>query len=114
MAVLVAGTDTPAGRAAYHYGIEEARRRGEDLIVFVLEGEHVPSPDLGDLRETVERPDERDLSPAGALVDRAEGEDVSALVIGVRHRSAVAKLFLGSSAQQIILEANKPVLCVKA
>lgn len=114
MAVLVAGTDTPAGRAAYRYGIEEARRRGEDLIVFVMEGEHSPSPDLGDVTESVEHPDERTQSPTGDLIDRAEGDDVSALVIGVRHRSAVAKLFLGSSAQQIILEANKPVLCVKA
>ncbi len=114
MAVLVAGTDTPAGQAAYRFGIEEARRRGEDLIVFVMEGEHSPSPDLGAVKESVEFPDERTQSPTGDLIDRAEGEDVSALVIGVRHRSAVAKLFLGSAAQQIILEANKPVLCVKA
>ncbi|WP_122942366.1 universal stress protein [Brachybacterium sp. EE-P12] len=114
MSVLVAGTDTPEGKAAYRYGIEEARRRGEDLVVFLLEGRHAASPDLGEVRETVEHPDERSHSPAGDLIDRAEGEDVSALVIGVRHRTAVAKLFLGSSAQQIILEANKPVICVKA
>lgn len=114
MAVLVAGTDTPAGNAAYRYGIEEARRRGEDLIVFVMAGVHSPSTELGGVAETVEFPDERTQSPTGDLIDRAEGEDVSALVIGVRHRSAVAKLFLGSSAQQIILEANKPVLCVKS
>ncbi|MDN5599319.1 MAG: universal stress protein [Brachybacterium sp.] len=114
MSVLVAGTDTPAGHAAYRYGIEEARRRGEDLIVFVMAGAHSPSTELEDVVETVEFPDERTQSPTGDLIDRAEGEDVSALVIGVRHRSAVAKLFLGSSAQQIILEANKPVLCVKS
>ncbi|ATG54271.1 universal stress protein UspA [Brachybacterium ginsengisoli] len=114
MSVLVAGTDTPAGQAAYLYGIEEARRRGEDLVVFLMEGSHTPSPELGEVTETVEHPDERNQSPTGDLIDRAERDDISALVIGVRHRSAVAKLFLGSSAQQIILEANKPVLCVKA
>ncbi|AXK45665.1 universal stress protein [Brachybacterium saurashtrense] len=114
MSVLVAGTDTPAGRAAYRFAIEEARRRGEDLIVFALDGTHLPSEELGDVAETVEFPDERSQSHTGDLIDRAEGEDVSVLVIGVRHRSAVAKLFLGSSAQEIILEANKPVLCVKA
>jgi hypothetical protein len=114
MSVLVAGTDTPAGQAAYRFGIEEARRRGEDLVVFLMSGTHTPSPELGEVAETVERPDERTQSPTGDLIDRAEGDDISAVVIGVRHRSAVAKLFLGSSAQQIILEANKPVLCVKA
>ena len=114
MSVLVAGTDSPSGQAAYRFGIEEARRRGEDVILFLMEGTHTPSPDLGEVTETVERPDERSQAPAGDLIDRAEQDDISAVVIGVRHRSAVAKLFLGSSAQQIILEANKPVICVKA
>ncbi|MFC7376405.1 universal stress protein [Brachybacterium sp. GCM10030267] len=113
MSVLVAGTATPAGRAAYRYGISEARRRGEDLVYFLMDGEHTPSPDLGEVVEQVERPDERGHSEAGDLIDRAEREDISAVVIGVRHRSAVAKLFLGSFAQQIILEANKPVICIK-
>ena len=49
MSVLVAGTDTPEGKAAYRYGIEEARRRGEDLVVFLLEGRHAASPDLGEI-----------------------------------------------------------------
>lgn len=114
MSVLVAGTDTPAGQAAYRYGIEEARRRGEDLVVFLMEGEHSPSPDLVDVSESIEHPDDRTHSPSGDLIDRAERDDISAVVIGVRHRTAVAKLFLGSSAQQIILEANKPVICIKS
>lgn len=113
MSVLVAGTPTREGQAAYRYAIEEARRRSEDLVVFLLEGEHTPSPELGEVAETVEHPDERSHDGAGDLIDRAEREDISAVVIGVRHRSAVAKLFLGSSAQQIILEANTPVICVK-
>ena len=114
MSVLVAGTATPAGQAAYRYAIEEARRRGEGIVYFQLEGEHTPSPELDGIPETVEHPDGRTHSPSGDLIDRAEQDDISALVIGVRHRTAVAKLFLGSSAQQIILEANKPVICVKA
>ena len=48
MSVLVAGTDTPAGQAAYRFGIEEARRRGEDLVVFLMSGTHTPSPELGE------------------------------------------------------------------
>jgi nucleotide-binding universal stress UspA family protein len=114
MSVLVAGTQTPAGRAAYLFAIGEARRRGEDLVYFLLDGEHTPSEELGDVAEVMEHPDERSQQPTGDLIDRTAQDDISALVIGVRHRSAVAKLFLGSSAQQIILEARKPVICVKA
>ncbi|WP_193103234.1 universal stress protein [Brachybacterium sp. FME24] len=114
MSVLVAGTETPAGHAAYLFAITEARRRGEGLVYFLLDGEHTPSESLGDISETIERPDDRTHSPAGDLIDRAERDDISAVVIGVRHRTAVAKLFLGSSAQQIILEANKPVICIKS
>lgn len=114
MTVLVAGTTTVEGAAAYRFGVEEAGRRGEDLIYFVLDGEHAPSDDLGDVVERVERPDERSQSPAGDLLDCAEREDVSAITVGVRHRTAVAKFILGSQAQQIILEASAPVICVKA
>lgn len=114
MTVLVAGTDSAEGVAAYRFGIQEAARRGEDLIYFVLDGEHSPSGDLGDVVERVERPDERSHSPAGDLLDCAEREGVSAITVGVRHRTAVSKLILGSQAQQIILEAKAPVICVKA
>lgn len=114
MTVLVAGTDTAEGHAAYRFGIEEARRRGEDLTYFVLEGEHEPSADLGDVTEHVAHPDERSQAPVGDLLDHSQGKDFSAIIIGVRHRSPVAKLILGSAAQQIILESSVPVICVKA
>ena len=39
-----------------------------------MSGAHTPSPDLGEVSETVERPDERSQSPTGDLIDRAEGE----------------------------------------
>ena len=114
MTVLVAGTATAEGAAAYRFGIQEATRRGEDLIYFVLDGEHTSSDDLGGVLERVERPDERSRSAAGDLLDCAEREGVSAIIVGVRRRTAVAKFILGSQAQQIILEASAPVVCVKA
>ena len=47
------------------------------------------------------------------LLDAAEQADASAIVIGVKHRSPVGKLLLGSAAQQVLLEANAPVIAVK-
>jgi len=42
-------------------------------------------------------------------------EEVSAdmIVIGLRRRSLVGKLFLGSTSQQIIIDADCPVVTVK-
>ena len=52
------------------------------------------------------------------LVDRllaiADEVDASVLVIGLRHRSAVGKLLMGSNAQRILLHSERPVLAVKA
>ena len=45
------------------------------------------------------------------IKDRPE---ISRLVVGVRKRSPVGKVVLGSIAQRLILEATVPVLSVKS
>jgi nucleotide-binding universal stress UspA family protein len=40
--------------------------------------------------------------------------DISVLVIGLRKRTAVGKLILGSVAQELLMTVSCPVLCVKA
>jgi nucleotide-binding universal stress UspA family protein len=39
---------------------------------------------------------------------------IELLVIGIRHRTPVGKLLLGSVSQQLLLECPKPVLAVKS
>lgn len=51
---------------------------------------------------------------AGALLKLVDQVDADLLVIGARRRSPVGKALMGSVAQTVILEANLPVLVVKA
>lgn len=112
MTVLVASTGTDEGRVAVEQAVVEAGRRGQDLIIFHLDHSAVPEPST-DVPVRVLRPDAKDRDPVGALLDAAQREEVSLVVIGVRRRSAVGKLLLGSQAQQILLEAGASVLAVK-
>lgn len=53
-------------------------------------------------------------SPADAVLLVARQEAADLIVIGIRRRSRVGKLLLGSNAQSILLRADCPVLAVKA
>lgn len=52
--------------------------------------------------------------PADAILFVAGQEDADMIVIGMRRRSRVGKLVLGSTAQQILLDSECDVLAVKA
>ncbi|MEO5981535.1 MAG: universal stress protein [Pedococcus sp.] len=54
------------------------------------------------------------LAPAEEILRVASAEDAALIVIGMRRRSPVGKLFLGSTSQQILLDAHCAVLAVKA
>ena len=47
------------------------------------------------------------------LLTAMERADADLLVIGIKHRSPVGKLLLGSVSQRVLLECPKPVLAVK-
>ena len=55
----------------------------------------------------------RGMEPAEDLLLLAEENTVEQIVIGIRKRSQVGKLLMGSVAQYVILNAKCPVLCVK-
>ena len=113
MAIILAYADTPAGRAARDFAVEETERRGEELIVFPVDGSAPDLQEIGCASAQLGGPAERSRDAVGDLVDLTMGEQITAVVVGVRRRSPVGKILLGSQAQQIILEAGCPVITVK-
>lgn len=91
--------------------IAEANRAGiSDAVEKALEA--VALPDLRwDVRVVAGGRDIADVSAALLRAVADLGPDL--LVIGARRRSPVGKAFLGSIAQNLILDAEMPVLVVK-
>lgn len=54
-----------------------------------------------------------DADPVSAIDDLAIPAEYALLVIGIRNRSAVGKLVMGSSAQRLLLDAALPILAIK-
>ena len=52
--------------------------------------------------------------PADVIVAQAEQQDARLIVIGLRRRSPVGKILLGSTAQAVLFNAPCPVLSVRA
>ena len=124
--VVVGYVPKPEGEAALATAIVEARLRGADLIVVnshsVRTGESEGELDMGEARATLEasgvvyevRQLARGFEAAEDLVSVAEANDAVLIVIGLRRRTPVGKLVLGSNAQRVLLDAHCPVLAVKA
>ena len=115
MTIISTGTSTPESAAAWRAALAEAALRGEDVVWFSLDG---TEPDEAEAREagvvaSVAHAQERGRDAVGDLLEHAERVGASRIVVGVKHRSPMSKLLLGSAAQQIVLEARVPVVCVK-
>ncbi|MCU1435126.1 MAG: hypothetical protein JWR71_1851 [Pseudarthrobacter sp.] len=124
MSVAVGYVATQEGRAALSAAIREAALRRTDLqILGPVPGQGSTDAEA-DIRNAI-----ADAAAAGVpaflregdgaeaadlMIDASYEEDVELVVIGVRRRSPVGKLFLGSTAQRVILEAGCPVTAVKA
>ena len=55
----------------------------------------------------------RGLSPGEDLLRFAEENGVDLIFVGVKRRSKVGKLLMGSTAQFVILNASVPVVCIR-
>ncbi|WP_183092840.1 universal stress protein [Nocardioides stalactiti] len=117
--VLIGYVPKPEGDAALLAGIEEARLRGARAVV-ALGGGGTES-DLGEVRDLLDHSGvdheiavlDPFLEVSDGLVALAEDLDADVIVIGLRRRSPVGKLILGSNAQRVMLDAPCPVLTVK-
>ena len=128
MTVLVGYVPTPLGEATLRAGVEEARRRAEPLVVLnmsrddvLVDAHRAKADDLARVERDVTELGvevhvvrvEEGSDPAEVIVREAHAREVSVIVIGLRHRTPVGKLIMGSAAQRILLEARCPVLAVK-
>ena len=132
MGTIVVGYVPKAeGRAALRRAAEEARLRNATLVVVNSHrgGREFDRDDAMDSEEQLEdvrrqlrdagvehevRQLVRGMDPADDLVNVANEVSAEFIVIGLRRRSPVGKLILGSNAQRILLDAPCPVLAVKA
>jgi nucleotide-binding universal stress UspA family protein len=126
MTILIGYVPTPVGEAALDAGLTEASARGDDVVIVnsPRRGATVDADLVDDDAALLARASEFGVT---ARVDHADhGPDLVAafealvrstgarlIVIGLRRRTPVGKLVLGSDAQRILLEASVPVLAVK-
>jgi nucleotide-binding universal stress UspA family protein len=129
MTVLVAYVPRPEGQAALDKGIEVARRRNERLVVVnASPGGSKEDPSLADVQD-YERVQQvlnesglntelkqfvRGKNAVEEIEGLVESLGASLLIIGLRKRSPVGKLIMGSVAQELLLSVSCPVLAVKA
>lgn len=131
MTIVVGFVPTKEGRAALSRAVEEARLRQSKLVVInsnrggrdydddtsqtaEAELQRVTDELRGDGLELEVRQLVRGNEPAEDLIAVAKDTDADLIVIGLRRRTPVGKLILGSNAQRILLDAPCAVLAVKA
>ena len=131
MAVVVGYVPTAEGLAALRHAAKECRLRSTRLVVinsrrggrsFDAEDAARYEKELAEIRAQLDaqglenevRQLVQGLEPAEDLIAVAEEVSADMIVIGLRRRSPVGKLILGSNAQRVLLDAPCPVLAVKA
>ncbi|WP_422115949.1 universal stress protein [Brachybacterium sp. UNK5269] len=124
--ILLAYVPSATSEAALEFAVEEARRRSASLLV--LASERAPDPrkarGVSDHRPLQERLAETGLEvelrtvpkrddPADDILDAVEHDDVDLVVLGIRKRTPIGKILLGSTSQRVAIECPVPVVLVK-
>lgn len=129
MTIVVGYVPKPEGRAALRRATAEAVLRREDLLVInaargdaYADSGFAPEEELTAVRAELDqsgvqaevRQLVRGADPADEIMEAADAAGAGLIVLGIRRRTPVGKLILGSTAQRVLLEADCPVLAVKA
>ncbi|WP_166139736.1 universal stress protein [Nocardioides ochotonae] len=129
--IVVGYVPKPEGEAALAKAIEEAGLRGSKLVVvnshrggseFDSTAARRAEEEMAGIKARLDaagiehdiRQLVRGFEPAEDLISIAEASAAELIVIGLRRRSPVGKLILGSNAQRVLLDAHCPVMAVKA
>jgi len=129
MTRLLVGTDGPDTSERLLPYLEEVLGTGDEVYVLnSLEGgDDTLADDIGEGEEAVEVLESglagigaavsghqlvRGNEPIEDLLEVAEDWDADEYVIGIRKRSPVGKMVFGSTAQNLLLEADRTVRCV--
>lgn len=129
MTIVVGYVPTPEGEAALAQAIAEARKNNSTLVVInsskgeaAVDNRFAQDDDIQGIEQrlatqgiqhVIKRP-VRGHDAAAEVLDAAEEHKADLIVIGLRRRTPVGKLIMGSTSQRILLEADCPVLAVKA
>lgn len=128
MKILVGYVPTPEGEAALTAAAAEATLRGASVLLLntsrgdaYVDARYADAGELAaaeaKLRDqgvdVVVRQAVGTGDVAAELLKAATENEVGLIVIGLRRRSPVGKLILGSTAQRVLLESPVPVLAVK-
>lgn len=128
MTILIGYVPTPLGEAALDRAILEAKAHQADLLVlnFVRgesgqEGAQLSDEQTAALSAKIEqegvactiRRERATHQPAEEILATAEEVGAEMIVLGLRRRSPTGKLLFGSTAQQVLLGADCPVMGVK-
>ncbi|BAH54909.1 universal stress protein [Rhodococcus opacus] len=125
--IVVGYTPDQFGGAALEHGVAEAQLRGTSLLVInSSKGDSLADQAFADNAHLQEL--EGKLAASGidhevrqivgdetvdVILEAMTAPNAELLVIGIRDRTPVGKLLMGSTAQRLLLSCRKPVLAVK-
>ena len=125
--IVIGYTADRFGQAALDHGIEQARLRDTGVLVInstagdaYADSTFAQSDGVRDLQARLstsgvpfEFSQPVGVDAATELLTAMDRPEAEMLVIGIKHRTPVGKLLMGSVSQQVLLECPKPVLAVK-
>lgn len=127
--IVVGYIPSPEGEAALDRALKEAAAHQSKLLVVnvihddgsTIDSRYIPEETKEKIRARLngtgsdfELVQSTALNVADALVEIAEEREAETIVLGLRKRSQVGKLILGSIAQRVLMNADSSVLAVRA